>query len=121
MNIVDSQLKKGLLEICVLSSLSDEPSYGYKIINTLSGVVDISESTLYTILKRLEANECLSTKTQEENGRLRKYYIITPDGKVKIDEFLAGTKEFHRIISFIERNRENKKREKGEKNDNDQK
>lgn len=102
---MDSQLKKGLLEICVLSAVNEEASYGYKIMNTLSPVVDISESTLYTILKRLESNNYLTTRTQAENGRLRKYYIITPSGQAKIDDFVQCTDEFNKIIEFIDKRR----------------
>ena len=65
---VDVQLKKGLLELCVLVSLKKEESYGYKIITDISPYVDISESTLYPILKRLEATGALTTRSKEYNG-----------------------------------------------------
>ena len=81
---MDAQLKKGLLEVCVLVSLKKEESYGYKIISDVSPYIEISESTLYPILKRLEATGCLTTRTKEYNGRLRKYYMITDAGKKKI-------------------------------------
>jgi len=58
---MESQLKRGLLEICVLATLRNSESYGYKIIKDVSDVIPISESTLYPILKRLEANNCVTS------------------------------------------------------------
>ncbi len=103
---MDIQLKKGLLEICVLSALKKEESYGYKIINDLRNVVPLSESTLYTILKRLESEKCLTTFTKEESGRLRKYYRITQAGKDKLQEFIDGQEEFITIMQYITRREE---------------
>lgn len=103
---MDIQLKKGLLEICVLSALKKEESYGYKIINDLRNVVPLSESTLYTILKRLESEKCLTTFAKEESGRLRKYYRITQAGKDKLQEFIDGQEEFITIMQYITRREE---------------
>ena len=75
---MDAQLKRGLLDVCVLSAIKDEDSYGYKIIKDLKPYIELSESTLYTILKRLEAGRLLTVKSAEHDGRLRKYYHITP-------------------------------------------
>ena len=71
---MDTQLKKGFLEFCVLASLIQKDSYGYQIIKDVSQCIDISESTLYPILKRLENHSYVETYTVEHNGRLRKYY-----------------------------------------------
>ncbi|MEG2381558.1 MAG: PadR family transcriptional regulator [Oscillospiraceae bacterium] len=98
---MDVQLKKGLLEICVLVSLKDTDSYGYQIIKNVSEYISLSESTLYPILKRLEANRCLTTYSMEHNGRLRKYYKITNLGKDKIQEFLASWNEVTKIYDYI--------------------
>ena len=98
---MDIQLKKGLLEICVLTVLSKENSYGYKIIGDISTYIEIYESTLYPILKRLENKGCVTTYTQEHNGRLRKYYCITPNGKNRIAEFLSEWGELKRVYDFI--------------------
>ena len=98
---MDAQLKKGLLEVCVLVSLKKEESYGYKIINDISPYIEVSESTLYPILKRLEATGCLTTRSKEYNGRLRKYYMITERGRQKINDFAADLEEFERIYKFI--------------------
>ena len=81
---MDIQLKKGVLEVCVLHAISKSESYGYKIISDLQGIIDISESTLYPILKRLETGGFLVTRTAEYSGRLRRYYKITPLGMKKL-------------------------------------
>ena len=70
---MDIQLKRGLLEICVLAAIKNEESYGYRIIKDVAPFVEISESTLYSILRRLEAGELLTVRSAEHNGRLRKY------------------------------------------------
>lgn len=98
---MDAQLKRGSLEVCVLASLIKEDSYGYKIIQSLNDVVDISESTLYPILRRLEQNECLRSYTIEHNGRLRKFYSITDKGQEKIKEYLLDFKELMNIYNYI--------------------
>ena len=100
---MDAQLKKGLLELCVLVSLKHEESYGYKIISDISPYVEISESTLYPILKRLESTGCLTTRSKEHNGRLRKYYMITEAGRHKIKESIADLDELQRIYNYIYR------------------
>ena len=81
---MDIQLKKGVLDVCVLHAISNGESYGYKIISDLKGIIEISESTLYPILKRLEAGGFLTTRTAEHNGRLRRYYKITNLGLKKL-------------------------------------
>ncbi|MBQ6494046.1 MAG: PadR family transcriptional regulator [Erysipelotrichaceae bacterium] len=98
---MDTQLKRGSLDICVLASLLKEDSYGYKIIQSLSPVVEISESTLYPILKRLEKGEYLTSYSIEHNGRLRRFYRITASGKDKIREYLLDFKELLSIYEFI--------------------
>ncbi len=98
---MDAQLKKGFLEVFVLAALRKEESYGYKIISDISPHIEISESTLYPILKRLENNGYLVTRTKEYNGRLRKYYRITPQGIIKIKSFMADINELNRLYDFI--------------------
>ena len=98
---MDVQLKKGLLEVCVLSAISRGDSYGYKIIGDVSGCIEISESTLYPILKRLESGGCLVNYSQEHNGRLRKYYSITPNGKQRIADFLNEWGEIEDVYQFV--------------------
>ena len=84
---MDIQLKRGILDVCVLSAIKDEASYGYKIIKDMKPYIEMSESTLYTILKRLELAKMLTVKTAEHGGRLRKYYHITKAGLRRIEEF----------------------------------
>ncbi|MBR2969137.1 MAG: PadR family transcriptional regulator [Clostridia bacterium] len=100
---MDAQLKKGLLEICVLSAIRDEESYGYKIISDLAPYIEISESTLYPILRRLEVCGAVTTSTVEFNGRLRRYFKITPTGQKKLEEFNDTIEQFNKISSFITR------------------
>jgi len=98
---MDTQLKRGILEVCVLSALLPADSYGYQIIKDLSPHMNISESTLYPILRRLEAADCLSTYTMEHRGRLRKYYKITSAGIRRIEEFLEEWKSVMDLYTFI--------------------
>ena len=100
---MDVQMKRGLLDICVLSAIKNEDSYGYKIIKDIKPFVEISESTLYPILRRLEGAQFLTVYSTEHNGRLRKYYHITPQGLARIDEFIDEWKEILSIHSFITR------------------
>ena len=98
---VDVQLRRGLLDVCVLKSLESGDSYGYQIIKDVSPHIEISESTLYPILKRLESEHCLTAYSVEHRGRLRKYYRITQDGENKIEEFLVGWADVMRAYQFI--------------------
>ncbi|PWM52015.1 MAG: PadR family transcriptional regulator [Bacillota bacterium] len=98
---MDAQLKKGLLDVCVLSVLRGGESYGYKIITDIAPYIAISESTLYPILKRLESTGAVTTQSREYNGRLRKYYRITERGIERIREFIEDVREFERIYEFI--------------------
>ena len=104
---MDVQLKRGLLDVCVLASIKNEDSYGYKIIKDLKPYVALSESTLYTILKRLETADMLNVRTAEHNGRLRKYYHITDTGLARIEEFKDEWKEIMSIYTFVTRGDEN--------------
>ena len=98
---MDIQLKKGLLEFCVLAVLNKSDSYGYQIIKDVSSCIEISESTLYPILKRLEADSYLNTYSVEYNSRLRKYYQITDEGRKRINEFLGEWQQVMKIYYFI--------------------
>lgn len=100
---MDIQLKRGLLDVCVLAAIRSEDSYGYKIVKELKPYVEISESTLYPILRRLETARCLSVSSVEHNGRLRKYYHILPPGLERIEQFTKDWKEIESIFRFISR------------------
>ena len=89
---MDIQLKRGLLDVCVLAAIKDEDSYGYKIIKDMKPYLEMSESTLYTILKRLETAQMLTVYSKEYNGILRKYYRITDAGLSRIEDFKAEWK-----------------------------
>jgi len=98
---VEAQLKKGIIETAVLAALVSTDSYGYKIIQDLSGIAEISESTLYPILKRLEQSGSLTTYNIQHGGRLRKYYSITYGGKARIRKFLDEWHEINAIYNYI--------------------
>ena len=100
---MDIQLKRGLLDVCVLAAIKNEDSYGYQIIKDMKPYLELSESTLYTILKRLETAKMLVVKSVEHNGRLRKYYHITDRGLERIEEFREDWKEILSIYNFITR------------------
>ena len=98
---MDIQLKRGLLDVCVLAAIKNEDSYGYKIIKDMKPYIEMSESTLYTILKRLELSELLTVYTAEHNGRLRKYYHITGAGLGRIEDFRDEWREVMLIYKFV--------------------
>ena len=98
---MDIQLKKGLLDVCVLAAIKSEESYGYKIIKDISSFVEVSESTLYPILRRLETAAHLTVTSAEYNGRLRKYYHITSLGTARLEEFKEEWKELLKIYQFV--------------------
>lgn len=103
---MDIQLKRGLLDICVLAAIKNEESYGYRIIKDMKPYLELSESTLYTILKRLETAQMLTVRQAEHGGRLRKYYRITPTGLARIAEFREDWKEMQAIYRFVSREEE---------------
>lgn len=98
------QLGSILLDACVLSVLSKNDMYGYVLTQNLKEIIDISESTLYPVLRRLQKDYCLTTYDKPFQGRNRRYYAITEDGvkrlslyldewniyKNKIDKILGG-------------------------------
>lgn len=98
---MDIQLKRGLLDVCVLATIKDQDSYGYQIIKDTKPFVEISESTLYPILRRLEAGKFLTVRNAEHNGRLRKYYRITALGLARLEEFKREWREIVAIYKFI--------------------
>ena len=100
---MDTQLKRGLLDVCVLAAIKNEDSYGYRIIKDMQPYVSLSESPLYPILRRLETAGCLTVRSLEHNGRLRKYYHITPAGLARIEEFRDDWREIQAIYQFVTR------------------
>lgn len=104
---MDIQLKRGLLDVCVLAAIKNEDSYGYKIIKDMKPYLELSESTLYTILKRLETAQMLTVKTAEHNGRLRKYYHITQNGLDRLKAFSDEWQEIMAIYNYVTRENDN--------------
>ena len=104
---MDIQLKRGLLDVCVLAAIKDEDSYGYKIIKDMKPYIELSESTLYTILKRLETAKMLTVRTVEHDGRLRKYYHITREGIERIESFKEEWREVMSIYKFVTKEDDN--------------
>jgi PadR family transcriptional regulator PadR len=100
-NVMDTQLKRGLLDVCVLAAIRDGESYGYQIIKDLSPCMALSESTLYTILKRLEGAKLLTVRSAEHGGRIRKYYRITESGAARIEEFKEDWQKILSIYRFV--------------------
>ena len=98
---MDAQLKRGILDVCVLRAIQNEDSYGYKIIKDMKPYLEMSESTLYTILKRLELSKMLTIYSIEHNGRLRKYYRITKLGLNRIEEFKKEWEEVMKVYQFV--------------------
>ncbi len=98
---MDIQLKRGLLDVCVLAAIKSEESYGYKIIKDMKPYLEMSESTLYTILKRLELADMLTVRSAEHGGRLRKYYQITTAGLNRIEDFKNEWREVMSIYRFV--------------------
>ncbi len=104
---MDIQMKRGLLDVCVLAAIQGGESYGYQIIKDIKPYLEISESTLYPILRRLEENRMLSVRSAEHNGRLRKYYSITGLGKERLADFVEEWKEIMAIYRFVTRGDDN--------------
>lgn len=100
---MNPQLKKGFLETLVLAAIKEEPSYGYKIIQDVSEVLEMSESTLYPILKRLETQGFVTTYIEAHQSRLRKYYKITAKGLKEIEKAKDDFNEIESIYRYIMR------------------
>ncbi len=100
---MDAQLKRGVLDVCVLAAIKSEDSYGYKIIKDVRPVLELSESTLYTILKRLEEAKMLEVRVALHEGRVRKYYHITSKGLERIEDFKNEWRSLMAIYTFIEK------------------
>ncbi len=98
---MDVQMKRGLLDVAVLAAIKNKDSYGYQIIKDLKPYMQISESTLYPILRRLEAGEMLTVRDTIHNGRVRKYYHITGKGFEKINAFKNEWQEIMLIYDFV--------------------
>lgn len=100
---MDAQMKRGLTEACILKLLLRGDSYGYQLVKEAEEALSLSESTLYPVLRRLEGANALTVYSSEHNGRLRKYYAITDQGRKRIRDFLAEWEEVMKVYEFIRR------------------
>ena len=101
---MDAQMKRGMVEVCILSLLTRGDSYGYQLIKDIGPIMTLSESTLYPVLRRLEAGGCLTVYSVEHNSRLRKYYAITDEGRRRIADFMeewADVKKVYDVIAEV--------------------
>ena len=98
---MDAQMKRGMVEVCILSLLTREDSYGYQLIKDVEPIMTLSESTLYPVLRRLEGAGCLRVYSVEHNSRLRKYYAITDEGRKRIADFMEEWADVKRVYDFI--------------------
>ena len=88
------QLGSALLDAFVLAVLDSQDAYGYVLTQSVKQVMDISESTLYPVLRRLQKDGLLSTYDQPFSGRLRRYYALTDAGRDKLNEYRAEWKAY---------------------------
>ncbi len=99
---MDTQFKKGVLDICVLATISKNEMYGYGLKVEMAKLMDINENTLYPLLRRLEKDELLETYSKtSEAGRTRKYYSITQKGQEYLDMMSKEWKEFTKSVDRI--------------------
>ena len=100
---MDAQLKKGILELCLLQCLSGEPLYGYDIIQTLhKHFPDVTESTFYAILRRLDKEGAAATfRGEVSNGPVRKYYQLTDAGRARLKQMKADWAQLQKIAAAL--------------------
>jgi PadR family transcriptional regulator, regulatory protein PadR len=92
---MNTQFKKGILEMCILSIINEQDKYGYEVIEKLSLEIDVNENTVYPILRRLTHQGLFETYIENTNiGAPRKYYKITELGKKKLTEYDNEWKTF---------------------------
>lgn len=95
------QLGSALLDACVLAVLDKEDAYGYMLTQSVKQVMEISESTLYPVLRRLQKDGLLSTYDQPFSGRLRRYYALTEQGRSKLNEYRTEWKIYSKSIDSL--------------------
>ena len=100
---MDAQLKKGVLELCLLQCLSGEPKYGYDVIQTMRDCFpDVTESTFYAILRRLAKEGAADTfQGSESNGPVRKYYRLTPEGQARYTALLETWRALRETVAGL--------------------
>lgn len=90
-----------LLDAVVLSVVSQEAAYGYKITQDVRKVIEVSESTLYPVLRRLQKDDCLETYDMEFQGRNRRYYKITSNGMIVLDHYRNDWIQYRNSVDEI--------------------
>lgn len=99
---MNTQFRKGVLEICVLALISKKDMYGYEIVQNISKVIDVNEGTIYPILRRLTKEEYFETYILESSeGPARKYYKITDLGIQNLDKLMTEWKEFVKAVNVL--------------------
>lgn len=99
---MNAQFKKGALELCVLSMLTENDRYGYELTEEISREMTVATGTLYLVLKRLKDEDQVSTYLQEsDNGPARKYYHLTDTGRTYQEELKAEWLEFVKAVDRI--------------------
>lgn len=99
---MNTQLKKGILELCVLSVISKQDSYGYEIIDQIKDKIPMSEGTIYPMLRRLKNDKYLEDYTeQSESGPSRKYYKVTDEGKTYLHSQLEDYKKLVESVKTL--------------------
>ena len=97
---MDTQLKKGVLELCALAALSKQDRYGYELVSTISKAVQITEGTIYPLLRRLKNEGFVTTYLQESTGGpSRKYYQLTKEGKHELSTLHKEWDAFHQNVN----------------------
>lgn len=95
------QVGTALLDACVLAILSQEDAYGYLLTQNVKRVINVSESTLYPVLRRLQKEDCLTAYDKSFNGRNRRYYQITDSGKDRLSEYICDWEEYKKRVDII--------------------
>jgi len=95
------QVGAALLDACVLAILSREDAYGYVLTQNVKGILNVSESTLYPVLRRLQKEDSLSVYDMPFDGRNRRYYKITETGKEKLTQFISQWDEYKEKVDKI--------------------
>ena len=97
---MNTQFRKGVLEICVLKLISRKDMYGYEIVQSISKVIEVNEGTIYPILRRLTKEGYFETYILESNeGPERKYYKITNEGTNNLEKLEKEWKEFVQAVN----------------------
>ena len=100
---MDGQMKKGVLEMCILSIISRDSPYGYEITKRIrSFFPDVNDSTIYGILRRLRSDHSVEVfHGEQSNGPVRKYYKITPQGEQALSSALDSWQQITKSVSAI--------------------